>query len=641
MKKSSLLVAILVLTSTSVLTLTSFPDVRATTLYVGGGGPGNYTTIQGAIDNAGIGDTVYVFGGTYYENVVINKTLSLVGEDRDTTTIDGGGIGDVVWVTANWVNISGFSATNSGPLKGPDEYDAGIELDSVQNSRIVNNNASGNQIGIHLNSSKWNSVIGNIASSNSEWGIHLIYSLGNDITGNHATDNFCGIFLSHGTMRNNITGNNASSNSNSGIVLYYADMNNVSGNNASSNHHTGIDLCGSYTNHIRGNTASSQRRGISLTYDSNHNTVSRNIISFNERGLQIFDASFNRIYHNSFIDNTIYQADDSDTTDINWWDDGYPSGGNYWSDYSGPDQFSGPDQNLPGSDGIGDTPYDVDFNSQDMYPLMATSMVPVRPPIMMRAELTGQMYEDVTITWALSPDDGAGLNPVVGYLIYRSMTYDPAGLGYSSIASLPAGTSEFIDNLAGEGDPNDYFYQLCAVDQNDNTSCANNQAGKYTRPLSKGQNLISIPLVQSHGSTEKVLQTVEFDKAWTYAAVENEWKSYMTFKPYKGDLGTVNHRMGVWVNVTAESNFTVAGIVPSNTLIQLYAGWNLVSFPSFDSNYFVSDLKSETGTVRAEGVDLLAPPYFLEVLSDTDNLEAGYGYWVRVVADITWNVEVS
>jgi len=53
----------------------------------------------------------------------------------------------------------------------------------------------------------------------------------------------------------------------------------------------------------------------------------------------------------------------------NVWDDGYPSGGNYWSDYTGVDVKGGPDQDLPGSDGIGDTPYVLDTNNRDRYPL--------------------------------------------------------------------------------------------------------------------------------------------------------------------------------------------------------------------------------------------------------------------------------
>jgi hypothetical protein len=55
----------------------------------------------------------------------------------------------------------------------------------------------------------------------------------------------------------------------------------------------------------------------------------------------------------------------------NFWDDGYPSGGNYWSDYSGVDKFSGPYQNKTGSDGIGDAPYSIDQNNVDRYPLMS------------------------------------------------------------------------------------------------------------------------------------------------------------------------------------------------------------------------------------------------------------------------------
>lgn len=637
MKKSSLFVAVLVLISTSVLTLTSFPDIRATTLYVGGLGPGNYTTIQGAIDVASVGDTVFVFAGTYHENIVINKTLSLIGESRNTTTVDGGGIGDVIRVTANWVNVSGFTVTNGGPLTGPDVYDAGIELDSAQNCRIANNSASGNQIGIHLNSSKWNSVIGNVAYSNSNWGIHLIYSVRNNITGNLATDNPSGIFLSHESMWNNVTGNDASSNGNTGIDLYYAHLNNVSRNNISSNFNLGVALCGAYTNYISGNTISSQSEGILVSYDSNYNTVTRNIISYNSLdGLYIFDSSFNHVYHNSFIDNADQGGGLFD--EINSWDDGYPSGGNYWSDYAGTDQFWGINQDVPGSDGIGDTPYDVDYDNQDRYPLMATSMVPVRPPTVMMAELTGQMYENVTITWDLSPDDSVGANPVVGYTIFRSMTYDPTGLGYSSIASLPAGTSEFIDDLVGEGDPNDYFYRVCAFDQNNKTSCANVQAGKFTRPLSKGPNLISIPLVQSDEATERVLQTVEFDKAWSFLAVENKWKWFMTFKPYKGDLRTIDHGMGVWVNVTERSNLTVAGLVPSTTSIHLHAGWNLVGFPSFDDAHTVSDLKASVVVEEVEGFDASTPPYLLRTLTDGGLLKTGFGYWINISTDDMWTV---
>jgi len=72
-------------------------------LYVGGSGTNNYTKIQDAIDNASDGDTVFVYDDSspYYENLVVDKSIQLIGEDRDTTVINGSGSGDVVYVTAD------------------------------------------------------------------------------------------------------------------------------------------------------------------------------------------------------------------------------------------------------------------------------------------------------------------------------------------------------------------------------------------------------------------------------------------------------------------------------------------------------------------------------------------------------------
>ncbi|KAA0002007.1 MAG: hypothetical protein FE044_03675, partial [Thermoplasmata archaeon] len=81
-------------------------------LYVGGSGPNNYTKIQGAINAASNGDTIFVYSGTYYENVVIDKSIHLVGEDRNTTIIDGNHAGDVVNITADRVTMEGFTIRN-------------------------------------------------------------------------------------------------------------------------------------------------------------------------------------------------------------------------------------------------------------------------------------------------------------------------------------------------------------------------------------------------------------------------------------------------------------------------------------------------------------------------------------------------
>jgi hypothetical protein len=84
-------------------------------------------TIQAGIDNVSIGDTVYVYSGTYYENVVVDKTINLVGENRDSTVIDGTGFGDVVQLTAHEVSISEFTIQNSGNFK-LGECNAGLEV---------------------------------------------------------------------------------------------------------------------------------------------------------------------------------------------------------------------------------------------------------------------------------------------------------------------------------------------------------------------------------------------------------------------------------------------------------------------------------------------------------------------------------
>ena len=114
----------------------------------------------------------------------------------------------------------------------------------------------------------------------------------------------------------------------------------------------------------------------------------------------------------------------------------------------------------------------------------------------------------------------------------------------------------------------------------------------------------------------------------------------MKSKDYRRGLWSVNHTMGLWVNVTRDCNLTVAGAVPPQTTIHLYEGWNLVSFPSFNASYTVADLKTEAGATRVEGYDS-APPHHLRVLGDAELLLPGYGYWVRVSAETDWIVFVA
>ena len=267
------------------------------------------------------------------------------------------------------------------------------------------------------------------------------------------------------------------------------------------------------------------------------------------------------------------------------------------------------------------------------------NVISLRPPTITQAILSGKDLKNVTVNWSLSPDDGMGSMTVTGDNVYRIMTYDSDGLGYSQIASLPNSTSTFTDIGAGDGNPNNYFYRVCARDVNNTTACSRTQAGKFTRPLVRGPNLASIPLIQSDESVEKVLQTVELDKAWVYDSSSEKWKWFMTFKPYKGELKTINETQGFWV--TNDCNFTVAGIVPIQTAIHLSKGWNLVGFPSFQQDYSVANLEADVIAERAEGFNVLASPYFLRLMLDGDILQPGDGYWVEVVDETIWTVASS
>ncbi|UCD91749.1 MAG: right-handed parallel beta-helix repeat-containing protein, partial [Methanobacteriota archaeon] len=209
-KKMSLIIACLVVISTEVLTLTLIPTHgRATTLYVGGIGPGNYTNIQDAVDDAHSGDTIYVYSGFYHEHVRVNKTLSLLGEDRDGTIISGDGIGDVVNVTADWANITGFTIEEGGlgwmdaeiKLYGVHNCTvsntiissslaiggSGISLMLSNNNTILDNGIPQNQFGIFLHSSHGNTIVGNYMSRN-YIGIHIYSSKGNFLADNVMTE---------------------------------------------------------------------------------------------------------------------------------------------------------------------------------------------------------------------------------------------------------------------------------------------------------------------------------------------------------------------------------------------------------------------------------------------------------------------
>jgi len=276
-------------------------------------------------------------------------------------------------VTIENINIKGFNH--------------GIYLDSIYTSHNVlsRNTITENEVcGVYIMESSDNTISGNTITGHSigiyldgddMYPPHVDACFNNSIYGNTIANNIHGIYLADYSKFNNIYENNITGNR-IGIKLHFrCDNNIISGNIITASNSYGIHLRDDCDNNtISGNTITGHSQGgdmesrwAILLEDSNkENMIIENTIANNNVGVYTYYSSNSSIYHNKFINNTDQVLTDS----VNIWDDGYPSGGNYWSDYNGTDLCSGPFQNETGSDGIGDTIYFIDENNTDNYPLM-------------------------------------------------------------------------------------------------------------------------------------------------------------------------------------------------------------------------------------------------------------------------------
>lgn len=240
-----------------------------------------YSSIQEAINNAAEGDTIFVSSGTYIENVVLNKSISLIGEDKRTTVINGNNSGIVVLIITDDAIVKDFQV---------EKGDSGISVIDSNNCTISNNVAKDNRLRGILISQSWNVTIRHNLAEGAQpgYGINL----------------------------------NASKN-----VI-------VEQNTVANNYFDGIGLLSSNNSIVIGNT----------------------VINNTLFGIWVDSSNHNTIYNNNIIENGIQATSNSFP---NTWDSGVE--GNFWSNYSGADS---------NYDGIGDSPYIIDLNNTDNYPLV-------------------------------------------------------------------------------------------------------------------------------------------------------------------------------------------------------------------------------------------------------------------------------
>jgi len=389
--------------------------------------PDNFETIQEAINSplVGLGDTIRVRQGIYNEHVVVNKTVSLIGEDCLTTFIDGNGNGTIVNITVNNVYFSGFTVING---------DYGICVFGSTDSAVVGNNANNNQYdGISLKYSSHCTITRNNANNNYGFGVIVDYFSSNCIISeNNATRNWIGISVEKESHNCTMDENNVENNDYHGLQVYLSQNCTIVGNNAKNNLYYGIHVYFSNNSIISKNTADSNAEGINLE-ESKHCNVDENLAqnnyygicflcsdngtavgntaSKNMVGVYLYCSNNTIFYHNNFANNT-NQVEIIESYNSAW-NNSYPSGGNYWSNYTGVDQFSGPSQDEPGSDGIGDTSHAIDVNNADNYPLMKpwtniaiTNVFPCKTivgegysfPINVKMENQGNFTENFNVT---------------------------------------------------------------------------------------------------------------------------------------------------------------------------------------------------------------------------------------------------
>jgi rhodanese-related sulfurtransferase len=188
--------------------------------------------------------------------------------------------------------------------------------------------------------------------------------------------------------------------SESGVCLIGGNYARIQKNNITNNY-CGINVSSSYNMIFSNNIAGNQYCGVLMT--SGSSTIFENNLTSNNYGIcaNSSQSSNGKIYHNNL--NNTYPPVTNKAAEV-LWDDGYPSGGNYWSDYSGTDVFSGASQTEIGSDGVGDTTYTIDANNMDHYPL-------IRPFLWGPRNLT------------IISGDGGTTSPAPGSYAYNTTTY--------------------------------------------------------------------------------------------------------------------------------------------------------------------------------------------------------------------------
>ncbi len=691
-----------------------------------------FNKIQDGIDAVIENGTVYVYNGTYFENVVVNKKINLKGEHRNNTIIDGNETDHALQISENFVNISSFTIRNTSlPNSGIciNSNNASIfdnilisnsyamKMINTSNCSFFNNVLFNNQADISIHESSSNTFKNNVINdlltykcsqltienntflndNNFYNGVEIRYSLDCHINNNTflsdgiAIDGNNKLYWTSHSIENNFVNNSPIyfiKNTNGGMIpsdagqvilancaymtiqglnlsnlgfaiqIGYSYNNNIT-NNFLSNNLGGIVLKWSFDNLINENKIIQSDEFAYYSLYSHLNTISSNFISDGEEGIGFHQSDYNTIknntitdsevrairfyfssnneiihnnltnsfiginidlssdnniiYHNNFFNNSIHAYD----TETNIWDNGYPSGGNYWDDYTDTDA---------NGDGIGDTPYDIQGgNNQDRYPLGYFHPIadfaysPILPDVDEPVYFNSTSFDPdgsiVNYTWYFGDSISYEMNP--------TYQYDDNGI-YSVML-------EVIDN---EGRV-DTVAKMIPVDF-------------QMMPISTmttGWNFISAPYNYSQDTHEFLIKHEEYYYNWTHATsainptnnpLINQylfgWNRSVQTYTFERNL---EPGYGYWMYAYQPCELwnLYDPIQPDNYVTNLELGWNIISIPDNQlvnkTDLLVDDLPWDTAVSNGWvsdfvfGWDEIGQSY---VFSDV--FEPGQAYWM-------------
>jgi parallel beta-helix repeat protein len=484
---------------------------------------GSVEPVEAPIEHIG---SLYRLTDNIFAVILVQKDNILIDGNSYWIKGDGAGYGFDLTSRSN-VTITNCTIAN---------FLIGIHVYLSMDIFVINNNITLNVgFGLQVISSNRSSVIDNEFTTNTK-AISLIRSPESNLSGNLIADNYAGISLTSSTvtMKNNtIIGNRYNfaveadqishlmndidtSNTINGKPIYYwtnkhdmeipPDAGYVAIINSTNitvkdltltNNNEGVLLCFTSNSIIQNVTSLNNLYGFPMFWASNNtitkckmemgdygfwlmnsanNSIVVNKIINNYCGVQLIRSSGNRILHNDFF--SYEKQVETDWSSLNVWDDGYPSGGNHWSDYVGADLYSGPHQNLTGSDGIGDAPYPINADNKDNYPLMApwSPSEDKTPPTIETLSYTPSegvpLNQEVTVTVNVTDTKSGVKNVTLSYKLGNATSWIDLLMNYNETSHL----YEIV--IPGQPNQTSVSFKITAFDNAENMATIDN-AGKY------------------------------------------------------------------------------------------------------------------------------------------------------------------